>query len=192
VYKLATVARGTGRAKAVYVAIVTSYLNSDETGSEKSCVVRWGMLWCYSPTDGCRAAADLLMKALKFYPGMHKAFPQEIRAICRVNRFVGMLDVLSKFKALPCMQACTLTCQIRCPLRAALIRRVYVDGECYKSPTFTDSKSKIKINVSFSTSLNFIETHFHFRNWGISVSIVSDYRLDDRASIPSRDKGFFL
>jgi hypothetical protein len=27
--------------------------------------------------------------------------------------------------------------------------------------------------------------------WGISVSIVSDYRLDDRGSIPDRCKGFF-
>jgi hypothetical protein len=29
------------------------------------------------------------------------------------------------------------------------------------------------------------------RSWGRSVSIVSDYRLDDRASITGRDEGFF-
>jgi hypothetical protein len=30
------------------------------------------------------------------------------------------------------------------------------------------------------------------RRWGRSVSIVSDNRLNDRGSIPGRDKGFFL
>jgi hypothetical protein len=30
------------------------------------------------------------------------------------------------------------------------------------------------------------------RSWGSSVNIVSDYKLDDRCSIPSRGKGFFL
>jgi hypothetical protein len=29
------------------------------------------------------------------------------------------------------------------------------------------------------------------RSWGSSVSIVSDYRLDDRGSMPGRGKGFF-
>jgi hypothetical protein len=31
-----------------------------------------------------------------------------------------------------------------------------------------------------------------YRSWGSSVSIVSDYRLDDWGSIPRRGKGFFL
>jgi hypothetical protein len=30
------------------------------------------------------------------------------------------------------------------------------------------------------------------KNWGSSVSIMSNYRLDDRALIPSRGKGFSL
>jgi hypothetical protein len=30
------------------------------------------------------------------------------------------------------------------------------------------------------------------QNWGISVSIVSDCRLDDRGSIPDTGKGLFL
>jgi hypothetical protein len=30
------------------------------------------------------------------------------------------------------------------------------------------------------------------KNWGSSVSIMSKYRLDDRALIPSRVKGFSL
>jgi hypothetical protein len=29
-------------------------------------------------------------------------------------------------------------------------------------------------------------------SWGSSVSIVSDYRLDDQGSIPGKGKGFFL
>jgi hypothetical protein len=29
------------------------------------------------------------------------------------------------------------------------------------------------------------------RSWGSSISIVSDYRLDDRDSIPDRGKEFF-
>jgi hypothetical protein len=40
-----------------------------------------------------------------------------------------------------------------------------------------------------------IKVRFSFyvcRNWCISVSIVFDYRLDDRGSIPGRGKGFFL
>jgi hypothetical protein len=38
----------------------------------------------------------------------------------------------------------------------------------------------------------FIFTFSHNRNWGSSVSVVSDYRLDDGISIPSRGKEFFL
>jgi hypothetical protein len=30
------------------------------------------------------------------------------------------------------------------------------------------------------------------RSWGSSVSIESDYGLDDQVSIPDRDKGFFI
>jgi hypothetical protein len=30
------------------------------------------------------------------------------------------------------------------------------------------------------------------KRWGSSVSIVSDYKLEERSSIPGRDKGFFL
>jgi hypothetical protein len=31
-----------------------------------------------------------------------------------------------------------------------------------------------------------------FGSWGSSVSIVSDYRLDNQGLIPGRDKGLFL
>jgi hypothetical protein len=39
--------------------------------------------------------------------------------------------------------------------------------------------------------LNFYFVWLSFLNWGSSVSIVFDYRLDDRDSIPSRGIGFF-
>jgi hypothetical protein len=32
----------------------------------------------------------------------------------------------------------------------------------------------------------------HFRSRGSSVNIVSDYGLDDRGSIPDRDRGYFF
>jgi hypothetical protein len=42
--------------------------------------------------------------------------------------------------------------------------------------------------ISFRSILIFVLKEW---SWGSSVSTVSDYRLDDRVSIPRRDKGFF-
>jgi hypothetical protein len=39
--------------------------------------------------------------------------------------------------------------------------------------------------------LNSVVVYFNSRSWGSSVSVVSDYRLDDWGLIPSRGKGFF-
>jgi hypothetical protein len=38
----------------------------------------------------------------------------------------------------------------------------------------------------------FLYHMFTFMNWDKSVSILSDYRLDDRGSIPGTGKEFFL
>jgi hypothetical protein len=45
---------------------------------------------------------------------------------------------------------------------------------------------------SSSLSLYLKEVDMLSRSWGSSVNIVSDYSLDNRGSIPSRCKGFFL
>jgi hypothetical protein len=37
-----------------------------------------------------------------------------------------------------------------------------------------------------------LHTYYSCTCWGISVSTVSDYRLDDQGSIPGTGKGFFL
>jgi hypothetical protein len=38
----------------------------------------------------------------------------------------------------------------------------------------------------------FVTTSKTEEGWGSSLSIVSDYTLDNRDSIPGRDEGFFL
>jgi hypothetical protein len=48
---------------------------------------------------------------------------------------------------------------------------------------------KIHFNIIFSFMPRSLVV---FRNWGSSVSIVSEYRLYDRGSIPDRGKEFFL
>jgi hypothetical protein len=44
-------------------------------------------------------------------------------------------------------------------------------------------------SLSYSISFNYL--FIRMRSWDSSVSIVSNYRLDNQASIPSRDKAFF-
>jgi hypothetical protein len=74
-------------------------------------------------------------------------------------------------------------------------------------PHLTLSKITPRVSVTFGNGNlhknvlkeNFIlvptEKHgynFYFGSWGSSVSVVSDYRLDDRCLIPGRGKVFFL
>jgi hypothetical protein len=43
-----------------------------------------------------------------------------------------------------------------------------------------------------ATTQNHSEAKYDYRSRGSSVSIVSDYGLDDRGSIPDRGSGFFF
>jgi hypothetical protein len=71
-----------------------------------------------------------------------------------------------------------------------------------RSTKALDGRERISF-YSFLTSALFVgeksashseneSTPANIGSWGSSVSIVYDYRLDNRGSIPSRGKGFFL
>jgi hypothetical protein len=49
-----------------------------------------------------------------------------------------------------------------------------------------------QINDTDSQCVDYIRCYFKFKSCGSSVSIVSDYRVDERCSIPGKGKGFFL
>jgi hypothetical protein len=67
----------------------------------------------------------------------------------------------------------------------------------FKNSVRTSKKTHHHL-VSQWTLLNIVlflintDNHMTPRSWSCSVSIVSDYRLDDRSSIPGRGKGFLL
>jgi hypothetical protein len=73
-------------------------------------------------------------------------------------------------------------------------------GSCYE---FVENKAYLSIFINSQELGNwcYVTEHvgyfifalyFLIRSWGSSVSIVSDYGLDDRGSIPDRGRGFFL
>jgi hypothetical protein len=63
-------------------------------------------------------------------------------------------------------------------------------SRCYELPLL--SGSSLIHAVAYKLSEFYEKNRSFKRSWGSSVSIVSDYRLDDRGSIPGRGKGFFL
>jgi hypothetical protein len=58
--------------------------------------------------------------------------------------------------------------------------------------SYEEEKDLYCIHVCIYTYLDFIHRPIFYRSRGSSVSIVSDYELDDRGSIPDEGRGFFF
>jgi hypothetical protein len=96
--------------------------------------------------------------------------------------------------------------QFLCRVYTAYFRPGQFQNICVRRPIWFISDATLKIFVLINDVQNFaallqplantdadlVGPHTYYRSRGSSVSIVTDYGLDDRSSIPDRGRGFFF